>query len=101
MEEEAILLGLDLHYFWRLTPKQFVKHIEAYSKKEKNRVIEIDMLNHLLGKYIAIAFNDPKHYPKQSFLSTESTIAEMTDDEMEKMARRNTIKMGGAINDDR
>ncbi len=98
LEEEAIIIGLDLHYFWSLNPKQFEKYIKIYEKKEKNRIIEKDMFNHMLGKYISFAFNDPKHYPDKNFLSIEEKI-EMTDDEMEKMARKNTIAMGGAIND--
>ena len=98
MEIEAIKIGLNLHYFWTLTPKQFEKYIKAYSDKEKNRVVENDMLNHILGKYMAIAFNDPKHYPLKSFLSKTNELVEMTDEEMEKQAVRNTIRMGGVIN---
>ncbi len=102
MEIEAINIGLNLHYFWSLTPKQFKNHIKAYYEREKNRVIEEDMLNHLLGKYIAIAFNEPKNYPKKSFLSRATIENEiMTDDDMEKMAKYNTIKMGGVVSDDR
>ena len=99
MEVEAIRIGLDLHYFWSLTPKQYEKHIKAYCDNEKNRVIEKDMLNHLLGKYIAIAFNDPKNYPKRSFLdsSNENISNAMSDEEMEKRAKYNTLKMGGVI----
>lgn len=102
MEVEAIEIGLDLHYFWSLTPKQYEKHIKAYYEKEKERVIEKDMLNHLLGKYVAIAFNDPKNYPKKSFLSDEIINNNtMTDNDMEKMAKYNTLRMGGVINDNR
>ena len=97
MEVEAIRIGLDLHYFWSLTPKQYEKHVKVYCENEKNRVIEKDMLNHLLGKYIAIAFNDPKNYPRKSFLDISKTSYEMTDEEMEKRAKYNTIKMGGVI----
>lgn len=102
MEIEAIHIGLELHYFWSLTPKQFQNHIKAYYEREKNRIIEKDMLNHLLGKYITIAFNDPKNYPKKSFLSDGVTENKaMTDDDMEKIAKYNTIRMGGVVNDNR
>ena len=101
MEIEAIKIGLDLHYFWSLSPRQFSKYLKAYAEKEKNRVIEIDMLNYLLGKYVAIAFNDPKNYPKKSFLNEENEISIMTDEEMEIRAKRNTLKMGGVVNDNR
>lgn len=57
------------------------------------------MLNHILGKYIAYATNDPKHYPKVPFTEKERESQPMTDEEMERQARRNTIKMGGVIND--
>ena len=53
----------------------------------------------MLGKYISFAVNDPKHYPSKPFMDTVNTELEpMTDEQMEKMARRNTIKMGGVIN---
>lgn len=101
MEVEAIKIGLDLHYFWSLTPKQFEKHLEVYAENEKKRITEKDMLNHLLGKYISFAFHKPADYPDRSFLDTSQTLVEMTDEEMERQAKRNTIKMGGVINDNR
>lgn len=102
MEVEAIRIGLDLHYFWSLTPKQFEKHLEMFNENEKKRVTEIDMLNHLLGKYISFAFHEPKNYPNKSFLDTSDEINNvMTDEEMELRAKRNTLKMGGVINDNR
>lgn len=59
----------------------------------------MDELNFMLGKYISFAVNDPKHYPSKPFMDTAYTELEpMTDEQMEKMARRNTIKMGGVIN---
>ena len=98
MEVEAIRIGLDLHYFWSLNPKQFEKYIQVFGEKEKSRIIEVDMLNHLLGKYISIGFNDPKNYPTNSFLSEiDNAQRIMTDEEMERRAKLNTIKMGGVI----
>ncbi len=100
LEVEAIKVGLDLYYFWNLTPKQFEKHIQMFNENERKRITEVDMLNHLLGKYIAIAFNDPKNYPNRSFLDKSNELIDvMTDEEMELRARRNTIKMGGVINE--
>ena len=61
---------------------------------------EIDECNYILGKYIGFAVNDPRHYPSKPFSHITNTELEpMTDEQMEKMARRNTIKMGGVIND--
>ena len=99
LEEDAIRIGLDLHYFWSLNVKQFMKHIKVYNQKEKERIQEIDSLNHVLGKYIGWAINDPKHYPKKPY-SDKSTepLRKMSIDEMEKQARINTMRMGGVIN---
>ena len=99
MEEDAILIGLDLDYYWRLTPKQYAKHIKVFNEKEQQRFKERDLLNFMLGKYIVYAFNDPKHYPSKPFAEKTAQLETMTDEEMEKQARRNTIKMGGVIND--
>lgn len=99
MEEEAIAIGLDLDYYWSLNPKQYAKHIKVFNQREEQRFKEIDTFNFMLGKYIAYAFNDPKHYPTKPFLDNNTDLKPMTDEEMEKQARRNTIKMGGVIND--
>ena len=99
MEEYAIAIGLDLHYFWSLNPKQWAKHIKVFNKKEQERLREADTLNYLLGKYVAFAFNDPKHYPSKPFTEKNTDLKPMTDEEMERQARRNTIRMGGVIND--
>ena len=92
-------MGLDLHYFWSLDVKQYIKHIKVFNEKEKQRIKETDELNYVLGKYIAYAFNDPKNYPKKPFTEQNTELKPMSDEEMEKQARRNTIKMGGVIND--
>ena len=97
MEEDAIRIGLDLHYFWSLNPKQWGKYIKVFNEKEKTRLKEIDTLNYILGKYIGYAVNDPKHYPSKPFTDNDTELKPMTDEEMEKQARRNTIKMGGVI----
>ena len=98
MEEDAIRIGLDLHYFWALNPKQWEKHIKVFNEKEKQRIKEIDTLNYLLGKYMAYGVNDPKHYPKKPFTEKENvTLSGITD--MEKIAKINTIKMGGVVHD--
>lgn len=99
LEEDAIRIGLSLPYFWSLNPKQYYKHVRIYNEKEKERVKEKDMLNHMLGKYIGFAFNDPKHYPNKPFTGNDTELEPMSDEDMEKQARRNTIKMGGVIND--
>ena len=99
MEEDAIRIGLDLHYFWTLNPKQWEKYVKVFNEKEKQRLKEVDTLNYVLGKYIVFAVNDPKHYPSKPFTEKDTELKPMTDEEMERQARRNTIKMGGVIND--
>ena len=99
MEEDAIRIGLDLDYFWSLNPKQWAKHIKVFNEKEEKRFKEIDLFNYMLGKYVAYAFNDPKHYPSKPFTEKTTQLEQMTDEEMERQARHNTIKMGGVIND--
>ena len=99
MESDAIAIGLDLNYSWSLNPKQWAKHIKVFNEKENQRLKETDFFNYLLGKYIAFAFNDPKKYPSKPFLEENTDLKPMTDEEMERQARRNTIKMGGVIND--
>ena len=92
-------MGLDLHYFWSLDVKQYIKHVRVFNEKQKERIKEIDGLNHILGQYIAYAFNDPKHYPSKPLSENNTELEPMSDEEMETRARRNTIKMGGVIND--
>ncbi len=92
-------MGLDLNYFWSLDVTQWIKHVKMFNKKENDRLKELDMFNYMLGKYVAWAVNDPKHYPKQPFTSQNTSLKPMTDEEMERQARRNTIRMGGVIND--
>jgi hypothetical protein len=99
LEADAIRIGLDLHYFWSLTPKQFEKHISVFNEMERQRMNEKDMLNYMLGKYVMFAFNDPKRYPSKPFTEHNTDLKPMTDEEMERQGRRNTIKMGGVISD--
>ncbi len=91
------MIGLHLDYFWSLTPKQFQKYINVYEKREERRLKEKDMLNHILGKYIAFAYNDPKKYPEEPFTSSVNNT-EMNDDDMERVAMKITAKMGGVVN---
>lgn len=97
MEEDAIRIGLNLHYFWSLNPKQWEKYVKVFNEKEKQRLKEVDTLNYILGKYVAYGVNHPKHYPSKPFTEQNTELKPMSDEEMEKQARRNTIKMGGVI----
>lgn len=92
-EENAIRIGLDLEYFWKLNPKQYMKHIHVFNEKEKMRVQEADKLNHMLAYYIAYGINDPKHFPKEPLLSEKKKIGVMSDNEMEAIAMMNSNKL--------
>jgi len=82
-----------------MTPKQYEKFRAAHLEHEKSRFKQADVLNHILGRYIAYSFNDPSKYPEMPFLSggASDDLPEMTDEEMERQARRNTIRLGGEI----
>jgi len=74
----------------------------VYIKKEETRAKEMDINNFNLGKYIAIAFNDPKKYPRKPFLAKlekeKKSKNPMTGKEMERIMKRNTIILGGKVN---
>jgi hypothetical protein len=78
-----------------LTPRQFTKHISVYKKKQRERVSEVDTLNHALGQYIGIAINDPKKYPKKPYSNEQKidTLKPMSDEQMERFAKRFTNKL--------
>lgn len=101
LEEEAIYIGLNLDYFWNLTPNAYQKYRKVFEKKRKEDLQNQDYLNNILGQYINYAFNNPKKYPKP-FLSEKIKMRHsMTSAEMEEQVRRNTLMMGGVINDNR
>lgn len=89
--------------YWELTPREFEKVIKVFEQRSQERAREQDAQNYLLGKYIAYAINDPKKYPKKPFLDKLKEKDErdeklpMTDSEMERIMRANTIKLGGSI----
>lgn len=86
-----------------MNPVIYKRYRDEHLKNEKAKVRQSDLLNHILGSYIAIGVNDPKKYPDKPRLAENNNgdLPEMTDDEMERQARRNTIRMGGTINDSR
>ena len=91
----AFKIGVSYAEHWNTNPKIFEKQLKAYQE----RLQEADMLNHLLGKYIAYASNNPKKYPKKPFLGysfgEKKEKRVMSDEEMERIAKRNNIILGG------
>lgn len=91
MEPMALEMGLTLDYYWNLTPIEFKKHCEAYEKKQENDMLKQDVLNHILGQYIAIAVNDPKHYPKKPYLTKHFKINK-SNNQSNKITKQEDIK---------
>lgn len=98
MEDVAIQIGLDLIYYWQLTPYQLNKHISAYNNKLQADYNLYDEIAFTIGIYVMKGFHDPENYPTLPISqSTQKTNEKMSDADMEKMARRNTIRTGGEI----
>ena len=57
----------------------------------------MDLNNYNLGRYIAYAYHDPEHYPTEPFLTEKKKSAIMSNEEMDRVMRLNTIKLGGKI----
>lgn len=54
-----------------------------------------DMLNYMLGQYIAVGVNNPKQFPKSPFLQkvdSAEKLQPMTDEEMAAAARRSAAQ---------
>jgi len=89
---------LRIDEYWDLTVSEYEKYIEAYKVRKEMEAKEMDVNNYNLGKYIAIAFNNPKKYPRRPFLQEEEKKM-MTAEDFDRVMRRNTILLGGKIND--
>ena len=75
--------------------------MDAFLEKQTQEMKTKDSLNHILGQYISIAFNNSKKYPDKPFLSdikVKEEIIEQSSEDMEKIAKINTILLGGVIN---
>lgn len=74
------------------------KYIKVYQIKKEQQAIEMDANNYNLGRYIAVAFHDPKKYPRRPYLYKEEEKKKvMTADEMDAILRKNTLILGGKI----
>ena len=64
--------------------------LDGYQERLSQEVRMRDRLNHMLGNYIGIAMNDPKHYPKEPFLAkddNEGKTVFTTDEARERYVR--------------
>ena len=95
-EEEALYIGLSIDDYWSLNPKQYIKHKNAYNKRKEDDLKESDMLNYYLAQYITYGYHQPKKMPKKPF-THRPKMKKMTCEEMERVARINTILLGGEV----
>lgn len=51
-----------------------------------------DQLNYLLGKYVALAVNNPKKYPKEPFLTKKQSTIFTSDEDRQQQARLKWLK---------
>jgi len=99
-EVNALSIGLKYDEYWEMYPVVYESYVKAHELKQKARMREWDMMNYMLGRYLTFAFNQPKNYPRKPFLDGKfEDKKEMTDEEMEKMMKRNTKIMGGTVNE--
>ncbi len=96
LEADAIEIGLNLDYFWSLTPKQYEKHQNIYLKVQEQELKKQDSLNWALGRYISFSVHEPNKYPKKPFTTLEEQ-KQQTDIDMEQQAMLITAQLGGNI----
>lgn len=72
-----------------MTPRELEVYAKAFKKRTTREMERVDILNHLLGNYIALGVNNPKKYPKKPLFQTEKARKkeEMSDEEMEIFGR--------------
>lgn len=51
-----------------MTIGDFSDCVAGFAEREKREIEKADYLNFLLGQYVAVAFNQPKKYPREPFL---------------------------------
>ena len=73
-----------------MTWGEFQDCLEGFNQKLDYERQFQDALNHTLGRYIGIAVNNPKKYPKEPYLAEErkrENITAHTDEERIRIAR--------------
>lgn len=75
---EALAIGIKPDEWWNLTPREGRLYFKANALKNKRTLELLDTANFILGRYIRIAFNDPKHYPDKPAFLQEPDDGEQT-----------------------
>jgi hypothetical protein len=73
-----------------MTWGEFQDCIDGYNQAIERDCKRIDVMNHILGKYISVAFNEPKRYPNKPLLSDSGAAKKLvssTDDDRVTIAR--------------
>ena len=65
-ESRAFEIGLKIDEYWNLSPAEFRNCVAGFNSKQIERA---DTLNHILGRYISFAVNDPRHYPRKPIVA--------------------------------
>lgn len=68
-ESRAFEIGLKIDEYWNLSPAEFRNCVAGFNSRQKAEIERADTLNHILGRYISFAVNDPKHYPRKPIVA--------------------------------
>lgn len=84
-----------------MSPKQLHSCHKGYRLKEDRAIARQDELNHLLGRYIAIGFNNPSKYPDKAIwaeqLVSSKPVKKMSDNEMNLRGKLFAQKYGKVV----
>lgn len=72
-----------------MTIGEFKHCADGYKDRLEREARQTDMLNHILGNYIAVGVNNPKKYPKKPTLhdSKDNKQVFTSDEDYERVAR--------------
>lgn len=62
-----------------MTWGEFSACVEGYQLRLEDQMRLTDIANHTLGHYVAVAFHNPKKYPKKPFLERDKPRAKLSD----------------------
>lgn len=89
---DALLIGVDYHLFWTLTPKSMEPFIRAFKRKEERRQEQFDIIAWQIGGYvrqaIASSFDKNTKYPKEPYSQIESKVV-VDEDISQDIIKRN------------
>lgn len=101
--EDALVAGVPYELYWGdMTPVLLQTYFNAYERRQKAQLNTLDTANHVLGIYIRVAIGDAlggkKNYPSNPLIQKaidREEKTEMSDEDMLRMAERNTAILTG------